>query len=146
MAKMWCTGKENASGIWNGLVLLEKHIRIYWRAHPKCGEVSYALIVYFVCSTDTLLSHLYTCWVDDLQMQAGSWDERILIQYNQRRNECLIYNSNTQQSTSTLRLGVNNNPMQQYSIILAKNWSLDVYKESTQRIELRNNDNSQFWD
>jgi len=74
----------------------------------------------------------------------GSWFSTIKEETNVDLE--YIYNNNTQQSTSTLRLGVNNNPMQQYSIILAKNWSLDVYKESTQRIELRNNDNSQFWD
>ena len=51
------------SGIWNGLVLLENTrmnigglIRLWLGG--KCGEVSYALIVYFVCYTDTLISHL----------------------------------------------------------------------------------------
>ena len=53
------------SGIWNGLVLLEnthmnsplEDLVCGWMG-GTCGKVSYALIVYFVCYTDTLISHL----------------------------------------------------------------------------------------
>jgi hypothetical protein len=93
-----------------------------------------------------LLTLFYLIWLFICMMlsrwsavQSCSWDERIVsVQFKEEMNiwslESYICNNNTQQSTShtTFRrrrhiVQTNSNRMQQYSIILAQNLSLDVY-------------------
>ena len=122
--------------------------------------MSYALIVYFVCYWHSFISFdcLYTwCWVDGLQCNlVVGMREIVSVQFKEEMN---IWSRATFATTThnnqppTLRLGEEDTSYKQIAIVCnntasfwLETWAWMCIRKSTQRIELKNNDNSQLWD